>query len=223
MTLHRDICWRSKWWPNCLAGLLSVLFLVSCGRDTGPSAPGPPGKWVTLKGCRFQANEFNDGDSFHVRHDGQEFIFRLYFVDAPETDDSVPERTREQCRYFGVRAEALRRSGKEAKALTTELLKEPFTVTTRSQNALGRSKLPRYYGNVTVGGKDLAEMLVSRGFARAKGTLANLPDGPSAKERMKRLKKLEAEAKAKRLGIWAHSKQEDKRTWLRTVFDWFGW
>ena len=222
MTLHRDICWRRKW-PTGLAVLSAVLLLTACDRHTGSSAPGPPGKWVTLKGCRLQSNEFNDGDSFHVLHDGREFIFRLYFVDAPETDGSVPERTREQCRYFGVSAEQLRTSGKEAKALTTELLKKPFTVTTRSQDALGRSKLPRYYANVTVGGEDLAETLVSRGLARAKGTLANVPVGSSAKERMKHLRNLEVEAKAKQRGIWAHSTKEEKRSWLRKVRDWLGW
>jgi endonuclease YncB( thermonuclease family) len=50
-----------------------------------------------LKKCRLQASDFNDGDSFHVQYDDQEFIVRLYFVDAPEVDDSVPERNREQC------------------------------------------------------------------------------------------------------------------------------
>jgi endonuclease YncB( thermonuclease family) len=177
---------------------------------------------VTLKGCLVQPNEFNDGDSFHVRHDGQVFIFRLYFVDAPETDDSVRERTGEQCRYFGVSAKQLRVSGEEAKTLTTELLKKPFTVTTRSRDAMGRSKLPRYYATVTVGGEDLATLLVSRGLARAKGTMANLPNGTPAKERVKHLKQLEAEAKAKQRGIWAHSTKEKQQSWLRKVRDWFG-
>ena len=140
-----------------------------------------------------------------------------------ETDDSVPERTREQCRYFGVSAAQLRTSGKEAKVLTTELLKKPFTVTTRSQDAMGRSRLPRYYANVTVGGEDLAETLVSRGLARAKGTSANLPDGEAGKTRMNRLKKLEAGAKAKQLGVWANSKKEGKRNWWRKIRDWLGW
>ena len=217
MTAPRDICRRTKW------ATALVVLLTACGpRTVPPGTPGPPGKWVTLKGCQLQPNKFNDGDSFHVRRDGQEFIFRLYFVDTPETDDSVRERTGEQCRYFGVSAKQLRASGEEAKTLATELLKKPFTVTTCSQDAMGRSKLPRYYATVTVGGEDLGTLLVSSGFARAKGTMAKLPNGTPAKECVKRLKQLEAEAKAKQRGIWAHSTKQEKQSWLRKVRDWFG-
>src|SRR5437667_1088697 len=90
MILHRD-GYRTKRLIS-LVLLCSVSMLLSCGPSRRTGAPGPPGKWVTLKKCQFQANAFNDGDSFHVRYDGQEFVFRLYFVDAPEVDDSFPER-----------------------------------------------------------------------------------------------------------------------------------
>jgi micrococcal nuclease len=165
-----------------------------------------PAKWETLKNVRFDPADHNDGDSFHVRYQGREFIFRLYFVDAPEVDESFPDRNREQARHFGVTAKENRKAAEAAKALTAELLKRPFTVTTRWQNAMGRSRLPRYYAVVRVGGEDLGEVLLKRGLARAKGTWANLPDGERAKPRMERLKQLEAEAKAKRIGVWARSK-----------------
>jgi hypothetical protein len=42
-------------------------------------------EWQTLRNCRLVPNEWNDGDSFHVSHQGQEYIFRLYFADAPES------------------------------------------------------------------------------------------------------------------------------------------
>jgi hypothetical protein len=42
--------------------------------------------WMTLKDCRYIKNPSDDGDSFHVRMGRKETIFRLYFVDAPETD-----------------------------------------------------------------------------------------------------------------------------------------
>ena len=219
MILHRDGYRRTKRLIR-LVLLCSVSMLLSCGPSTRTGAPGPPGKWVTLKKCLFQANAFNDGDSFHVRYDGQEFVFRLYFVDAPEVDDSFQERNREQSRHFGVTGEQNRRAGVEARKVTAELLRKPFTVTTSSRGAMGRGKLPRYYAIVTVGGEDLAEILVSRGLARVKGTSANLPDGESGKDRMKRLEKLEEEAKAKRLGVWADAKREDKRSWLRKIFNW---
>ena len=166
--------------------------------------------WTTLNGCRFFPENFNDGDSFHVKFGQREYVFRLYFVDAPEVDDSFPERNREQCDYFGVTAGELRKAGEAAKALVAELLQRPFAVSTRWQNALGRGRLPRYYGMVEVDGQDLAELLVSRGLARAKGTVANLPNGEHAKAHMMKLQKLESEARAKREGIWAHSTKSGK-------------
>jgi endonuclease YncB( thermonuclease family) len=33
-------------------------------------------------------NASNDGDSFHVKADGEERIFRLYFVDTPESESA---------------------------------------------------------------------------------------------------------------------------------------
>ena len=71
---------------------------------------------------------------------------------------------------------------------------------------MGRSRLPRYYAFIEANGQDLAELLVSRGLARAKGAVAILPDGTPAKDHREKLRKVEAEAKTKGLGIWAHSK-----------------
>ncbi len=42
--------------------------------------------WITLENCRLVPNPANDGDNFHASVNGKEYIFRLYFVDAPETD-----------------------------------------------------------------------------------------------------------------------------------------
>lgn len=42
-------------------------------------------KWVTVKNCRLLENASNDGDSFHVKADGEEYLFRLYHVDTPES------------------------------------------------------------------------------------------------------------------------------------------
>ena len=53
-----------------------------------------------LKSCRLIPNPANDGDSFHVSAGEKEYIFRLYLVDAPETDALVPTRLVEQSKYF---------------------------------------------------------------------------------------------------------------------------
>ena len=150
--------------------------------------------------------EASDGDSFHVKFGQREFIFRLYFVDAPAIDETLKDRIEEQCEYFGVTMKEHRKAAAAAKQFTTEWLKTPFLVTTRWQNALGRSRLPRYYALIETSGHDLAEALVQRGLARAKGTVAILPDGTKAKDHMAKLKQIEAEARAKRVGIWADSK-----------------
>jgi endonuclease YncB( thermonuclease family) len=57
---------------------------------------------VRLANCQYVANPSNDGDSFRVRSGTNEFIVRLYFVDAPETNLLYAERTREQSEYFGA-------------------------------------------------------------------------------------------------------------------------
>ena len=63
---------------------------------------------------------------------------------------------------------------------------------------------------VEVEGRDLAEILVSRGMARAKGVVAIPPSGGRARDQMEKLRKLEAEAKAKRVGVWASSKTANR-------------
>ncbi|MFN2509469.1 MAG: hypothetical protein ABR589_11940, partial [Chthoniobacterales bacterium] len=58
--------------------------------------------WVVMKDCRLESDESNDADSFHIKAGGKKYIFRLYFVDAPETDAGFPERVEEQAKYFGI-------------------------------------------------------------------------------------------------------------------------
>lgn len=81
--------------PRWLALLLPGLFLLSDIPAAENSKPPAPAKWVTLKGCRYLPQDYNDGDSFHAKYGQREFIFRLYFVDAPELDESIAERVRE--------------------------------------------------------------------------------------------------------------------------------
>jgi endonuclease YncB( thermonuclease family) len=172
-------------------------------------------EWTTLDDCRLIPNEYNDGDSFHVEHDGEEFIFRLYFVDCPEAENSFPERVEEQAQYFGITPEKSIEVGRYAKAATEQILSDGFKVVTRWQKALGRSKLPRFYAFVLVEGQDpktedLNAILVSNGLARLHGVKASAPDFPSAVELESQYENLEEEAKVDGYGAWG-KKDEIRR------------
>ena len=110
-------------------------------------------KWETLSGCRLVTNAVVDGDSFHVLHKGREYIFRLYFVDAPESDPAMKDRIQDQAEYFGIAPHNVPRAGRLASQFTREkLARRDITIVTRWQNALGRSSLARFYGVVLVNG-----------------------------------------------------------------------
>ena len=59
---------------------------------------------------------------------GRECIFRLYFVDAPEVDDSFPDRNRERTRHSCMTAKENRKAGEATRTLTAHMLRKPFTV-----------------------------------------------------------------------------------------------
>ncbi len=161
-------------------------------------------EWQTITGCRLIENEANDGDSFHVKADGEERIFRLYFVDTPEADSGgyISERVGEQAKEFGITEEESVEMGKKATAFTRAVLSRPFNVTTRGQNALGASQIKREYAFVeTADGEDLGEMLVSRGMARSFGQVAAL-EPYTAGDLREKYDRLEANARRDRLGAW---------------------
>jgi len=161
-------------------------------------------EWKTLGNCRLIENESNDGDSFHVKADGEEHIFRLYFVDTPEAEEGgyVEKRVTEQAETFGITEEASVAMGKKAAAFTRDVLSRPFKVLTRGQRALGASRIQREYAFVTTAdGDDLGEALVSRGLARSFGETASGPRG-SADSLRSKYDRLERSARSQRLGAW---------------------
>jgi competence ComEA-like helix-hairpin-helix protein len=163
----------------------------------------PQGKWEVLKNCRLAANAAADGDSFHVVHQGRQYIFRLYFVDAPETDAELSERIQDQAIYFGISAAHVPRAGGQAARFTREKLSSrEFTVVTRWENALGRSKLVRFYALIFANSQNLAAELVANGWARIYGARASWPGGPQTAEFIEDLKKSEKTAREQRRGIW---------------------
>ena len=71
----------------------------------------PEAKWETLDNCKLVTNEAMDGDSFHLLHDGREYLIRLYFVDAPEEDATLRDRIQDQAAYFGINVGDVTRAG----------------------------------------------------------------------------------------------------------------
>jgi endonuclease YncB( thermonuclease family) len=159
-------------------------------------------EWKTFKDCRFMPNEANDGDSFHVRADNKEYIFRLYFVDAPETDTSVAGRVDDQAKYFHVSVPQALQIGIEAERFTQQKLARPFTVRTCLQDARGRSRLPRYFAFVQIDNVDLGELLVANGLARVYGAASDAPDMNTPEVEWRKLRELEGKAKEQKIGGW---------------------
>jgi len=145
----------------------------------------------------------NDGDSFHVRVNEKEYIFRLYLVDAPEIDAANPARLIEQAKYFGTSVPQAIEVGEAAKEFTQEKLAEPFTVFTRMSNAMGRSKLERFYAFVQTKDGDLGGQLVASGLARIYGRRVTPPGALSYSAALQKLQQLEDQAKRQKLGGWA--------------------
>lgn len=179
------------------AGVL-ISFLLALAT---PDSDGH-GRWVTLENCTLVPNPSNDGDSFHVRIRRKEYIFRLYFVDTPETDPTLEDRVNEQARYFGINPAQALQVGELARRLSAEKLSRPFTVRTCMQDALGRSRKERFYAFVRIGQEDLAEELVKNGLARVHGTSGQPVGLLTANAEWARLEQLEAGAKGEKVGGW---------------------
>ena len=157
---------------------------------------------MTLENCHYVANAANDGDSFHVRAGNREFIFRLYFVDAPETDRSVPKRVVEQAKYFDVSTSQALQIGLEAEQFTREKLARPFGVRTCKQDARGRSRRKRYFAFVQTETGDLGEQLVANGLARVYGAASETPDLNTPELEWRKLEELERKARQQKIGGW---------------------
>ena len=175
-----------------LAALLGLL----------PASISVAGKWEKLEDCRLRPAEYLDGDSFHVEHSGKEHIFRLYYVDAPETDPSLEDRIEEQAAYWDVSKADVMKIGRRARRFTERRLKGEFTVYTQWEDAGGSSGQPRYFAVVLLDRENLAESLVREGLARVYGASADLPDGTSVDSFFERLRSHEVRAKSKKLGAW---------------------
>jgi len=158
--------------------------------------------WLVWNDCRLEQNESNDGDSFHVNVRGREYVFRLYFADAPETDAEFPDRVAEQAAYFKLTTAQALQLGAYAKRFAEEKLRQPFTIRTCLQGGLGRSSLKRFYAFVETKDGDLAELLVANGLARVHGSGATPVGLRSPELEWHKLQRLENEARQEKVGAW---------------------
>jgi DNA uptake protein ComE-like DNA-binding protein len=184
--------------------ICGAIWLVAL--DLG-DAKGKEKDWITLDNCQLIPNKANDGDSFHVRANDNEYLVRLYFVDAPETASVGPERLIEQAEYFGVSVPEVIEIGLNAKKFVDAKLSEPFKVVTRLAGGLGRSKVQRIYGFVRTKEGDLSEQLVANGLARIHGTSAQPPGGSTSAAERQKLEQLEEQARQRKIGGWGMKEQ----------------
>ena len=159
-------------------------------------------EWIVLENCRLIVNPANDGDSFHASAREKEYIFRLYMIDAPETDELNPARLIEQAKYFAITVPQAIEVGQAAKDFTREKLSEPFTVFTRMSGAMGRSRMERFYAFVRTKDGDLGEQLVRNGLARNYGFKAAPPGLENSRVEVEKLQQFEDEAKQEKIGGW---------------------
>lgn len=194
---------------------LGLLGLAACLLALAPSSASAQKKWrPAYTDCQLIPHSGNDGDSFRVRAGNiknRTYLFRLYFVDTPESEGSLPERLQEQADYFGIAdIKDLIKAGKEATKFTENFLKNGFTVYSRLSDAMGRSSKDRDYAMVlSADGRDLGYELVRNGYARIYGMPTDLSDLPEYKATaqvwQRRLRGAELEAKKEKRGAWAYS------------------
>lgn len=186
---------------------------MSCALVAIPLAPivaADGAKWYRLDECKWVDDPQNDGDSFRVAFKGEEFVFRLYFVDAPEVAEGGMTGFADYFSFNPARTSEVARGA--AYATSTVLKKGPFTVFTRWEEAPGEGQR-RFYASVkTSDGHPLDGILVRSGWARIGGQTADLPDGLPSEAVVKKLKEIEETAKAERLGGWAFAGEAPKPT-----------
>jgi competence protein ComEA len=190
--------------------LRSLLIAIAVLRLIPSLTIAPETALQAIPGCTLVAAPWADGDSFLVRlPDGAERVMRLYFVDCIETDVADvtgKRRLREQARYFGVEDFALTRDfGLEASRFTAAALSRPFTVHTTFSKAPGRGGKPRHYAFITTAdGRDLGELLVETGLARAFGFGRETSDGTHRDDWQAQLEDAELAAALRGRGLWKH-------------------
>ena len=114
----------------------------------------------------------------------------------------TPRRLVEQAKYFSITVPQTIEAGRAAKEFTRQKLAEPFTVVTHMSDAMGQSRLERFYAFVETKEGDLGEQLVRNGLARSYGFKATPPGLQSSRIEIERLQQFETEARQEKIGAW---------------------
>ncbi len=206
---HTAVAWIKK---VTIAALLSIGWTpVGWCEDTAKLKEPGPG-WLVYSKARFLEGAYHDGDSFKVETTSEAgrkytYIFRLYGVDCPETDDREKERVAEQAKAFRISEDRVLHWGDEAKRFTSKFLSNgQLVVYTKKEDAQGQSDKNRYFAIVEVNGVDLAEALVSAGLARSFGKPVEW-ERRDEKQFWRHNDQLQATAKSAGVGIWSESKR----------------
>lgn len=196
-----------KSWLWILLSLIAVGLQVWRELQDGPQRGANQASKVfeVILGAKLHDHPDNDGDSFHIDHNGQTHEFRLYFADCPEKKRHPfnGDRLAQQGEYFGGLSETETVSiGQKAKVFTQRLLStQSFTIYTKWQGVYNSG---RYYAFVVFAdGEDLTAKLIRTGLARIHTGGTALPDGRSVSDYQNQLRSLEKSAQAQRMGAWA--------------------
>lgn len=184
---------------------LLIAFLLC---STAQAASKESSTWQVLEGCQLVDARINDGDSFLVRHQQQEFIFRLYFVDTPETYSTYPDRLQQQAQYFSISNEQTLAAGQQASRFSKRFLQGKFTVLTQWADACGGGT-PRYFALIQKEQQYLSLELVRQGLARIYGMPARKawpPEGMTPLAFLQQLKQAERSAQQNLVGIWGSAR-----------------
>ena len=120
----------------------------------------------------------------------------------PKRTRRIPRRLVEQAKYFGITVPQAIEVGRAAKEFTQEKLSQPFTVFTHMSDAMGQSRLERFYAFVETKEGDLGEQLVRNGLARSYGFKAAPPGLTNSRIEVEKLQQFEDEAKREKIGAW---------------------
>lgn len=196
-----------KSWLWVLLALVAVGFNVWRDIQDGPeiSAKQASKVFEVILGAKLHDHRDNDGDSFHLNHNGQTHEFRLYFADCPEKKRHQfnGDRLAEQGQYFGGLSEAETVAiGRQAQTFTLRLLStQSFTLYTKWQSVYNSRR--HYAFIVFADGEDLSAKLIRAGLARIHTSGIALPDGRSVSDYQNQLRDIEQQVRSQRMGAWA--------------------